>query len=157
MGRIRNALRALFGKSKLSSEIATDMANKRWNKENIKEEIGTFSQVSKLMSDMDTFKQEQIQRELEFRNQLKEDIIAELQTDDNEGGESSISDDLVNLMKIFGGVTPQTAAQAMPPIQPNILPQLLQNPKVKLLINAFDKIPEDKLKELLEKLESLAQ
>src|SRR3989338_1312941 len=156
MGRIRNALRALFGKSKLDSETATEMAQKRWKKENIKEEVGTFSQMSKLMNEMDTFKQQQIQRELEMRNQLKDDIIAELQSGDDEDGGSSISDDLGNLMKILGGVNPQAAAQAIqPPVSPDVLPTILQNPKAQMLIQAFDKIPEDKLKGLLEKLEKI--
>lgn len=152
MGRIRNALRALFGKSKLDSETATEMANKRWKKEDIKEEIGTFSQMSKLMSDMDTFKQQQIQHEIEFRNQLKEEILAELQPYDDEESGSSIED--VLLLKLLGGQNNQ-ATQA--PLQNNVLPTILQNPKVQLLLQTFDKIPEDKLKGLLEKLEALTK
>ncbi|MBI2652112.1 hypothetical protein HYX00_01485 [Candidatus Woesearchaeota archaeon] len=155
MGRIRSALRALFGKSKLDSETATEMAQKRWKKEDIKEEVGTFSQMSKLMNEMDTFKQQQIererQREIELEERITEKLMSQLGSDDEDGG-SSIEDML--LLKLFGGVNPQMAAQA--PLQNNVLPTILQNPKVQMLIQAFDKIPEDKLKGLLEKLEKWA-
>lgn len=153
---LRDAWRALWNKSKLNSETAQAMAAKRWGKQDIKEEIGTFSQMSKMINEMDTFKQQQIQRELEMRQQLKDEIIAELEAGDDEDGGSSMEDML--LMKLFGGVNPQTTAQAMPPLQPNgnVLPTILQNPKVQLLIQTFDKIPEDKLKGLLEKIEKLA-
>ena len=153
---LREAWQALWNKPKLDSEKAQEMAQKRWKKEDIKEEVGTFSQMSKLMNEMDTFKQQQLQRELEMRNQLKDDIIAELQSGDDEDGGSSISDDLGNLMKILGGVNPQAAAQAIQhPVSPDVLPTILQNPKAQMLIQSFDKIPEDKLKGLLEKLEKI--
>ena len=149
---LRDAWQALWNKPKLNSETAQAMAAKRWGKQDIKEEVGTFSQMSKLMNEMDTFKQQQLQRELEMRNNLKDEIIEELQAGDDEDGGSSLEDML--LLKLFGGVNPQAAAQAVPPLQNNVLPTILQNPKVQMLIQAFDKIPEDKLKGLLEKLEA---
>ena len=85
---LREAWQALWNKPKLNSDTAQAMAAKRWGKQDIKEEVGTFSQMSKLMNEMDTFKQQQLQRELEMRNQLKDEIIVELQSDDEDGGNS---------------------------------------------------------------------
>ena len=152
---LREAWQALWNKPKLDSEKAQEMAQKRWKKEDIKEEVGTFSQMSKLMNEMDTFKQQQLQRELEMRNNLKDEIIEELQAGDDEDGGSSLEDML--LLKLFGGINPQTVAQEMSPNTSPVLPHILKEPKVQMLIQAFEKIPEDKLKGLLEKLEGWAQ
>lgn len=152
---MREAWQALWSKPKLDTEKAQEMAQKRWKKEDVKEEIGTFSQMSKLMGEMDTFKQQQIererQREIEMEQRIYDRVsaeFAEFEAGEEEESEPSFAD----VVKLFGGVNPQTATQAPP--QNNALPTILQNPKVQLLIQAFDKIPEDKLKGLLEKLEA---
>ena len=99
-------------------------------------------------------RKQELQWKLEDRQADREEELKEALTPTSEDGKDPIETALLMQLLNMQGVTPVTNSQVSPT---RVIPPIINNPKIKLLIDALDKIPEEKLQELLTKLEKFTR